>query len=341
MDRVQGVAGPGVVDVAAGIVGVEPVVGGVVDAAEAERRALVVALGGVVVDHVQDHLDAGGVQAPHHGLELGHRLVAGRETLVGGEEADGVVAPVVGQAALDQVPLVDVLVHRQQLHGRHAQPLQVLDGRIRCQPAVPAAQLVGHVGMLLGEALDVDLVDDRSLPGGARLPVLTPVEGAVHHHAARRLRRRVPLVRIRRRQALGVHSVADLQRGRVDRAGHAPRVRVEQQLGRVEPMPVRRRPRAGDAVAVVLAGPDVGQVGVPHVVRTLRQGDAPLASVAVEQGQLDARGVLAEEGEVGALPVPGRPQRIRCAAPDAHGQATMRSIASSGSQVQSGRKFAS
>ena len=57
----------------------------------------------------------------HHRLELAHRLVAGREALVGGEEADGVVAPVVGEAALDQVPLVDELVHRQQLDGRHAQ----------------------------------------------------------------------------------------------------------------------------------------------------------------------------------------------------------------------------
>ena len=136
-------------------------------------------------------------------------------------------------------------------------------------------------------------------------------------------------------------SMADLQRGRVDRSGHTLSVRVEQQLGRVEAMPVRRRPRARDAVAVVLAGSDVGQVGVPDIVRALRQTDAPLASVAVEQDQLDARGVLAEEGEVGALPVPGRPQRIRRAAPDAHGHATKRSIASSGSQVQSGRKFAS
>ena len=35
------------------------------------RRAQVVALGGVVVDHVEDHLDARRVQRPHHGLELG------------------------------------------------------------------------------------------------------------------------------------------------------------------------------------------------------------------------------------------------------------------------------
>ena len=32
-----------------------------------------VALGGVVVDDVEDHLDAGGVQRAHHHLELAHR----------------------------------------------------------------------------------------------------------------------------------------------------------------------------------------------------------------------------------------------------------------------------
>ena len=182
--------------------------------------------------------------APHHLLELAHRLAAGREAVVGREEADRVVAPVVGQAALDQVALVDVLVHRQQLHGGHAQPLQVLDGRVRGQPAVRAAQLLGYVGMPLREALDVDLVDERPLPGrssaGGRRPS--------------RRRRRPP----RRAASSGAESrSSDRQVGRpVARPGgrtaasvastwrrRSAGVRVEQQLGRVEPMPVRRRPR--------------------------------------------------------------------------------------------------
>jgi hypothetical protein len=58
--------------------------------------AEVVALGGVVVDDVEDHLDAGRCSA-HHGLELGDLLAAGRRRVagVGGEEPDRVVAPVV------------------------------------------------------------------------------------------------------------------------------------------------------------------------------------------------------------------------------------------------------
>src|SRR3984885_4013363 len=76
----------------------EPVVGGVVDALERQGRAEFVALGGVVVDHVQDDLDAGRVQGLDHRLELGHLLAAeagGGAGVVRGEEADGVVAPVI------------------------------------------------------------------------------------------------------------------------------------------------------------------------------------------------------------------------------------------------------
>ena len=50
---------------------------------------------GVVVDHVEDHLDARGVQGPHHLLELAHacpRHLARGVALLGGEEPQRVVA---------------------------------------------------------------------------------------------------------------------------------------------------------------------------------------------------------------------------------------------------------
>ena len=115
---VEAVPGAGGVVVEARVVGHEAVVGGVVDALERQHRAQVVALGGVVVDDVEDHLDAGLVQGPHHRLELRDllaALAAGGVLVVRGEEADRVVAPVVAQPALDQMRVVDELVHRQQL----------------------------------------------------------------------------------------------------------------------------------------------------------------------------------------------------------------------------------
>ena len=77
VDDVERVPGAGEVHVVAGVVGAEPVVHAVVDALEREHRAEVVALGGVVVDDVEDHLDAGAVQRLHHPLELAD-LLAGR-----------------------------------------------------------------------------------------------------------------------------------------------------------------------------------------------------------------------------------------------------------------------
>ena len=70
MYRVEAVARPGEVHVVARVVGHQPVVRGVVDTLEAEHRAQVVALGGVVVDDVEDHLDARAVERLDHPLEL-------------------------------------------------------------------------------------------------------------------------------------------------------------------------------------------------------------------------------------------------------------------------------
>ena len=71
MGHVQRIAAARVVHVVARAVGHEPVVGGVVDAAEGQRRTQVIALCRVVVDDVEDHLDSGLVQRLDHGLELG------------------------------------------------------------------------------------------------------------------------------------------------------------------------------------------------------------------------------------------------------------------------------
>ena len=89
------------------------------------------------------------VERLHHRLELAHlvamrsaRCVAG----VGGEEADGVVAPVVGEAPLDERPLGHELVDGQELHGRHPEPPEVVHDRGRGQPGVRPAQVPGTSG---------------------------------------------------------------------------------------------------------------------------------------------------------------------------------------------------
>ena len=123
---VHGVAATGVVDVAA--VGCEGVVDVVGETAVAEGGALVVPLGGMVVDHVEDHLDPGLVQRLHHVPELvqrAERFLVGAEGGMGGEEGDGAVSPVVAKTEGGVVRVE--LENRQQLHRRDPEVLQVRD----------------------------------------------------------------------------------------------------------------------------------------------------------------------------------------------------------------------
>ena len=144
-----------------------------------------VALGGVVVDHVEDDLDTGLVQGAHHGLELVDDAVAGPGAVpvVGGQVGDGVVAPVVVQAQLVEAVVVDELVDRHQLDGGDPERCEVVDHGRMGHAGVGAPQLGGHVGVGVAEALDVGLVDHRLVPRGAGMVIVAPVEVGVGHDA--------------------------------------------------------------------------------------------------------------------------------------------------------------
>ncbi len=317
MAHVERVARAGVVHVVLRRVVDEPVVGRVVDAAERQRRAEVVALAGVVVDHVEDDFDAGVVQRAHHRLELLHLAtgVAARGVLrVGREEPDRVVAPVVRQALVDEERVVGEVVDGHQLERRDAERGQVVDHHRVRHAGVRAAHLLGDLGVQLGHALDVRLVDHRLGVGQARRAVVGPVEERADHDALGHVTGRVVVV-----DAVRVVEVVAEQRlvpldGAVDRL----RVRVEQQLVRVAAQPVRRVVRAVHAVAVALARLDAGQERVPDEPVDLGQLEPRLVPVGREQAQLDAFGDLAEQREIGARTVVGRTERICRARPDLH-----------------------
>ena len=48
----------------------QAVVSEIVDPAEAKRRAEMISFGRMIVNHVENHFDAGGVQTAHHRFEL-------------------------------------------------------------------------------------------------------------------------------------------------------------------------------------------------------------------------------------------------------------------------------
>ena len=90
------------------------------------------------------------------------------------KETERVVAPVVRQTALDEVPVVGMMVHRQQFDGRDAQALQMIDDGVEPQRRIGAAQLVGTSGCSARESFDVHLVNDRLVPRRTRRSIARP-----------------------------------------------------------------------------------------------------------------------------------------------------------------------
>ena len=104
-----------------------------------------VPLGGVVVNNIKNDFDPGRVQRPHHELKLFHRpLRRSGEARIGSEEPQRVVAPIVDEAPLQQMSVVEVIVDRQKLHGRDAEGLQMIDGGLASQTGIPPAQMLRY-----------------------------------------------------------------------------------------------------------------------------------------------------------------------------------------------------
>ena len=190
------------------------------------------------------------------------------------------------------------------------------DRRVR-QAGVRPALLLGHVGVQLGQALDVRLVDEGLVVGDGEAAVALPVEERVDDHAVRHVRRGVVVVA----GVLVAEVVGEERLVPVDVAGRGLGVGVEEQLVGVAALALVGVPRAVDAVAVALAGLHGRDVAVPDVGVDLgdlepRLGEgAGVVGVGVEQAQLDALGDLAEQGEVGAGAVEGGTQGVGSAGP--------------------------
>ncbi len=173
----QRVARAGVVDAVARIVGDQPVVAGIVEAAKRQGRPQFAAFGRVVVDDVEDQLEARRVQAADGDAQLVERAIR-QIARLRREEADAVIAPVVAQALLQQGAVLHEGMDRQQLDRRDAEPVQVVD-EDRIAESSEGAALVGpQVLAHHAEAADMGLVDHGVGPGNRGRPVVGPVEAS-------------------------------------------------------------------------------------------------------------------------------------------------------------------
>ena len=236
---VERVAAAAVVGVARPVRRIEDVVLVVREAPVGERRPVVAALGRVVVDDVQDDLEARPVERLHEVPELVDRGLRARPAGVGavrGEEGHGLVAPVVRAAARGFLGVE--LVHGQELDRRDPEVDEVRD--LLDEPGVGPAERRVHAAVGVGrEPADVGLVDHGVGERPVQRPVALPVvRGEVHDHALHRPQVVVPRAVLAR--AAGGSPVAVGH-------GHASPVRVEQDAG--------RRRTAGRAPAPTGRGP--------------------------------------------------------------------------------------
>ena len=198
------------------------------------------------------------------------------------EERDRLVAPVV-HAARRRILRIE-LKHRQQLHGRDAQVLQVRN--LLDQAGVGPSLLAPPGAGMLGEAADVKLVDDRLGEGPSNRRIAFPV-------VARRDRRRRSSSRMR-----CCRRTASRRPGRRLGDGHGAAVRVEEQILAIEPESAFRRKRSVGAVGVDLPGLEIRNEDVPVVIRAMRFGSSGIDTRrlrglhVVEQEQVDALGAL-------------------------------------------------
>src|SRR2546423_13606875 len=69
MEQIKGVARAGKIEVEARIFRHEPAISWVIDPTKTKGRPEMISLSGVIVNHIENNLDAGGVEIPHHRFE--------------------------------------------------------------------------------------------------------------------------------------------------------------------------------------------------------------------------------------------------------------------------------
>ena len=239
---VEHVAGARVVDEASWIVRGMAEIGAVVEPAQRQRRAVRVALAGVVEHNVEEDADSGIMQGRNRLAQIGQP--ARRQPRVERHEGDRVVSPGIGQPERAEMALVDPGRDRHQLDSRYAEPGQMLEHGRMPQRRQPAALVLGNVGMAHGEGPHLQFVDQPAWPEQGRL-------------ALRDARRR-PHDRLGH-QRCGVDAFA-ARRGEPRIVDERPvdldRIGIDQQLVGVEAKPP--------------VGP-VGSVGAQAVARAFRQ----------------------------------------------------------------------
>src|SRR5579862_5946418 len=103
------------------------------------------------------------MESLHHGLKFRDLPSAVAGAGVAGirtKEIRRVIAPVVTKSLLRKMFVRKEGVYRHKFHGRDAEPLQILNGRLRSQAGISASKSFWNLGVAFRETFYVQLIDD-------------------------------------------------------------------------------------------------------------------------------------------------------------------------------------
>src|SRR4051812_26923984 len=227
----------------------------------------------MVVDDIENDLDVGGMQMRDHFLEFGEGEILGRGvTPCRREERERIVSPVVLQSLFHQVTVIEKGLYRQQLDGRNPQRLQIADDLCIRQSRIGTPDPLRDARVLPGESLDVQFIDDGSLPWRLWTTVAPPGECRIDHP---RLQHEFGTVALIERQVVpGFHYVTEQSRVPRQLSDDLPGIGIEQELVRIEAMTAERLVRSVYPESIHGARPCVRQITVPDLVGVFWEGDA-------------------------------------------------------------------
>src|SRR6266566_1321314 len=136
----------------------------------------------------------------------------------------------------------------------------MLDGFGVSQPRILSPKLLRDVRVLDGKAFNVRFINYRLVRRGARMPIVAPIKIRIGHH---RFRHEGSAVFVIGRTIGIVEEMGEDRLVPSHLAFDGPRIRIEQEFGRITAMSFFRLPWPVDAKAVALAGAKIGQIAVP------------------------------------------------------------------------------
>src|SRR3954451_16771036 len=239
----------------------------VVDSPKTEGRPRLVALGSMIIDNIKNNLDAGVVHLLYERLEPAEPLcseIFGMRC----EEPDRVIAPVVAQAVLDQMVVMDESMDRQKLDRRDAEVAQIGYDRCRREACEGATYGIADLRVAHREPFGVHFIDDGFVPRTLIRPP-SPGKGRVNDPAFRNERRTVPIVE---GQILRVVAYPVAEQGVIPfkRTDKCFGIGVDEQLMVVEAVARLGFVRSVYPIAIKLTGPHVRQVAMPDLMRVFR-----------------------------------------------------------------------